>query len=118
VRPPRATIFKLAHDPAFDQHSPGSLLTHWMLRQIHEIDGVREFDFGRGNDDYKKLWLKNCRFRYGAVAVDPRSLKGAWRYVTEIVPTRLARLGVAEEMRQRLKHRSGQRRDPSGGQET
>ena len=93
VRPPRATIFKLAHDPAFDQHSPGSLLTHWMIRQIREIDGVCEFDFGRGNDDYKKLWLKNCRFRYGAVAVDPRSLQGAWRYMTEVVPTRLGQSG-------------------------
>ena len=79
VRAPRATIFKLAHDPAFDQHSPGSLLTHWMIKQICEMDGAHEFDFGRGNDDYKKLWLKNCRFRYGVVAVDPRSLQGAWR---------------------------------------
>jgi hypothetical protein len=116
VRAPRATIFKLAHDPAFDQHSPGSLLTHWMLKQICELDGVRAFDFGRGNDDYKKLWMKNCRFRYGVVAVDPRSLHGAWRCMTEVVPTRLASLGIVEKMR-RLKLRSRHRHSLSGGQE-
>ena len=35
----RATIFKLAHDPVFDRQSPGTLLTHWMLRLLHEQDG-------------------------------------------------------------------------------
>jgi Acetyltransferase (GNAT) domain len=118
VRAPRATIFKLAHDPAFDQHSPGSLLTHWMLKQFCELDGVRSFDFGRGNDDYKRLWLKNCRFRCGAVAVDPRSLRGAWRYITEIVPTRVAHLGLATKLRRRLKYRARQKCDFLGGQET
>lgn len=102
VRPPRATIFKLAHDPAFDKHSPGSLLTRWMIGQIWESDGAREFDFGRGNDDYKKLWLKNCRFRYGVIAVNPRSPEGAWRYVTEVVPTRLAGQGFMGKIKRRL----------------
>jgi len=104
VRAPRATIFKLAHDPAFDQHSPGTLLTHWMIEQLCELDGVRDFDFGRGDDDYKKLWLRNCRFRYGAVAVDPRSVQGAWRCMTEIAPTKLASSGVVKEIRRRSKH--------------
>lgn len=118
VRPPRATIFKLAHDPRFDRHSPGSLLTHWMMKQICEKDSVRAFDFGRGNDDYKKLWLKNCRYRYGVVAVDPRSVEGAWRYLTEIVPTKLAHMRLARNMRQRLKQRFGRSDDLSGGRKT
>lgn len=118
VRPPRATIFKLAHDPQFDRHSPGSLLTHWMMKQICEKDGIRAFDFGRGNDDYKKLWLKNCRYRYGVVAVDPRSLEGGWRYLTEIVPTRFARLRLTQNMRQRLKKRLGWGAGLRGGHKT
>ena len=117
VRAPRATIFKLAHDPAFDQHSPGSLLTHWMIRQICEIYGAREFDFGRGNDDYKKLWLKNCRFRYGVVAVDPRSLQGAWRCMTEVIPTRLASLGLMEKIKRLLNREKRQKSDLVGRQE-
>lgn len=111
----QATIFKLAHDPAFDQHSPGSLLTHWMIGKIQEIDGARSFDFGRGNDDYKKLWLGNCRFRYGVVAVDPRSPRGAWRYLTKVVPTRLARLRFVQKIK-RLKIQFWQK-DRSGGRE-
>jgi hypothetical protein len=117
VQPPYATIFKLAHDPAFDQHSPGSLLMHWMIRQIREIDGAHAFDFGRGNDDYKKLWLKNCRFRYGVVAADPRSLSGAWGYFTAVLPTRLAGLGLMEDIKRRFKYRSQRKELPEGQEE-
>ena len=117
VQPPHATIFKLAHDPAFEQHSPGSLLTHWMLRQVCEIDGAHAFDFGRGNDDYKKLWLKNCRFRYGVVAVDPRSLSGAWRYFTAVLPTRLAGLGLMELLKRRFRYRFQRKTLPEGQEE-
>jgi len=116
VRPPQATMFKLAHDPVFDKSSPGSLLTHWMIKQLFEFDGAREFDFGRGNDDYKKLWLKNCRFRYGAIAVNPRSLHGAIRYVTEVLPTRLSGSRSAENMR-RLSKLWSARAEPSWGRQ-
>jgi hypothetical protein len=108
--PPYATIFKLAHDPEFDQYSPGSLLTHWMIKEIHGV-GARIFDFGRGNDDYKKLWFKNCRFRYGVVAVDPRSLRGAWRYAFAVLPTRLSRLGLIRELKGLFEQRSNREND-------
>jgi hypothetical protein len=112
VHPPHATIFKLAHDPAFDQHSPGSLLTHRMIRQIHEIDGACLFDFGRGNDVYKKLWLKNCRFRSGAIAVNPRSLSGAWRYMAAVIPTRLASVSMVGKSRHGLTHYARRKQNP------
>lgn len=117
VCPPYATIFKLAHDPLFDQHSPGSLLTHWMLKKVHEVDGARAFDFGRGNDDYKKLWLKNCRFRYGIVAADPRSLPGAWRYMATVLPTRIASLSLTERIKQSLKHLAQSQVRPNASKE-
>jgi hypothetical protein len=110
VWPPYATIFKLAHDPVFDQHSPGSLLTHWMIKEIHEL-GARIFDFGRGNDDYKKLWFKKCRFRYGIVAVDPRSLRGAWRYAAVVLPTRLSGLGLTRKIKRFFEQRSNREND-------
>src|SRR4029077_351928 len=47
VEAPFATIFKLAHDPKFERYSPGSLLTHWLLRHFCENSGIREVDFGR-----------------------------------------------------------------------
>ena len=91
VRQDRATIFKLAHDPAFDRQSPGTLLTHWMLRLLHERDGVREVDFGRGDDTYKRLWLRLCQDREGVLAANPRTLKGLLAVAADILPSRVAK---------------------------
>jgi len=88
----RATIFKLAHDPVFDRQSPGTLLTHWMLRLLHEQDGVRHVDFGRGDDSYKRLWLRFCQDREGVLAANPRTLKGLLAVAVDIMPSRVAKL--------------------------
>jgi hypothetical protein len=86
----RATIFKLAHDPEFDRQSPGTLLTHWVLRRLKEQDGVRDVDFGRGDDVYKRLWLSSRRDRMGLFAANPRSLKGLAAIIFDILPTKFA----------------------------
>jgi len=91
VQQGRATIFKLAHDPAFDNQSPGTLLTHWMLRQLHDKEGVRDIDFGRGDDAYKRLWLGFSRDRHGILAADPRSFKGLATIAFDILPSKLAK---------------------------
>jgi len=91
VQQDRATIFKLAHDPAFDRQSPGTLLTHWMLGQLYERDGVRQVDFGRGDDGYKRLWLANCRDREGVLAANPRRLKGLLAVAVDILPSRIVK---------------------------
>jgi CelD/BcsL family acetyltransferase involved in cellulose biosynthesis len=90
VRDGRATIFKLAHDPAFDRQSPGTLLTHWMLARLHERDAVRHVDFGRGDDAYKRLWLSSARDRIGILAANPKSLKGIVTIIFDILPSRFA----------------------------
>ena len=92
VQQERATIFKLAHDPVFDRQSPGTLLTHWILRLIHEQDGVRKVDFGRGDDSYKRLWLRFCQDREGVLAANPRTLKGLLAVAVDILPSRIAKL--------------------------
>jgi CelD/BcsL family acetyltransferase involved in cellulose biosynthesis len=89
VQQGRATIFKLAHDPAFDRHSPGTLLTHWMLGLLHAQDSVRDVDFGRGDDTYKRLWLGLCQKREGVLAANPRTLKGLLAVATDILPSRI-----------------------------
>lgn len=91
VQQGRATIFKLAHDPAFDRQSPGTLLTHWMLELLHEQDGVREVDFGRGDDTYKRLWLGLCQDRVGVLAANPRTLKGLLAVAADILPSKAAK---------------------------
>jgi hypothetical protein len=90
VQDGRATIFKLAHDPEFDGQSPGTLLTHWMLERLHEQDSVREVDFGRGDDAYKRLWLSSVRDRIGLLAANPKSFKGIATIIFDILPARFA----------------------------
>jgi Acetyltransferase (GNAT) domain len=87
-----ATIFKLAHDPAFDRQSPGTLLTHWILQQLHEIDGVRDVDFGRGDDAYKREWLSLSRDREGFLAANPRTFKGLAALIFDILPSKITRI--------------------------
>ena len=86
-----ATIFKLAHDPAFDRQSPGTLLTHWVLSRLYDQEGVREVDFGRGDDPYKRLWLSLVRDRIGFLAANPKSLKGMAVILFDILPSKLGR---------------------------
>jgi len=106
VRQDRATIFKLAHDPAFDRQSPGTLLTHWMLRLLHE-DGVRHVDFGRGDDSYKRLWLRFCQDREGVLAANPRTLKGLLAIAADIMPSRVAKLLRGKAGASAAGHQSG-----------
>lgn len=90
IHSPRATIFKLAHDRAFEKHSPGTLLTKWLLEQFVKKDGIRLVDFGRGDDAYKKEWLGERQFRHGLIAADPWSMVGLVSLITDVWPTGIA----------------------------
>jgi hypothetical protein len=68
----RATVLKLAHAEAVKSFSPGTVLTALMIRHLIEEDGVRELDFGRGDDEYKRLWVGTRRQRIGLILADPR----------------------------------------------
>lgn len=73
-----ATVLKLAHDQEFDRLSPGSVLLAYMIEQAIREDGVREIDFGRGDDAYKRDWATQRRQRIGLIAANPRSLRGGF----------------------------------------
>jgi CelD/BcsL family acetyltransferase involved in cellulose biosynthesis len=72
-----ATVLKLAHDEAYKAHSPGTVLTALMLRHLLDRDGVRQIDFGRGDDGYKRGWATRRRQRIGILLVNPLCLSGA-----------------------------------------
>lgn len=72
----RAIVPKLFHDETARAASPGTALTAMMLRALIEQDGVRELDFGRGDDAYKQLWVATRRSRIGVVLADPRHPAG------------------------------------------
>jgi CelD/BcsL family acetyltransferase involved in cellulose biosynthesis len=71
-----ATVLKLAHDEAFKAHSPGTVLTAWMIRHMIEREHAATLDFGRGDDPYKRDWVSCRRQRTGLVLIDPRRPAG------------------------------------------
>ncbi|MDE2576919.1 MAG: GNAT family N-acetyltransferase [Rhodospirillales bacterium] len=70
------TVLKLAHDESFRALSPGTLLTALMIRRLLEAEHVEELDFGRGDDEYKRLWVGRRRQRIGLLLINPRRLRG------------------------------------------
>ncbi len=74
--PPWAGVLKLAHDEVFRSHSPGTVLMALMIERMFS-EGAAEIDFGRGDDDYKKLWADERRQRVGVVLANPRTPAGA-----------------------------------------
>lgn len=80
----RADIYKLAHDEARKETSPGSLLTALLMQHAFEQDRVAVVDYLSGDDAYKRLWMSDVRERTGLVAYrlrQPRGLLGAAREV-------------------------------------
>jgi len=72
----RATVLKLAHDETFKAHSPGTVLTAWMIRHLIEQEHVMSLDFGRGDDAYKQGWVACRRQRVGLLLINPRHPRG------------------------------------------
>lgn len=67
----KAWLLKLCHGEAHRAASPGTALTAMMIRHLLDQDGVRTLDFGRGDDAYKKLWMRERRQRIGVVLAHP-----------------------------------------------
>jgi len=70
-----ATVLKLAHDSAQKGRSPGTVLTALMIERLLG-EGVRELDFGRGDDGYKQGWAGQRRQRIGVALVNLRRAGG------------------------------------------
>lgn len=88
----KASIFKLAFDPACAAFSPGTLLSAHLMEHVIDHAGAKEVDFLIGDDEYKKLWMSHRRERWGIVAYNPQTLIGLALLVREAAGRTLRRL--------------------------
>ena len=71
-----ASIFKLAYDPQYTEHSAGSLLTAHLMRHVIDVDRVETVDYLSGDDDYKRDRMSERGERWGLRVYRWRSLAG------------------------------------------
>ena len=76
-----AYIYKLCHDPKFDQYSVGSLLTMHMMEHVLDRDQVSKIDFLSGDDSYKKDWMNAREERWGLQISNQSTPKGLYRAI-------------------------------------
>jgi hypothetical protein len=74
----RASIYKLAYDPAYKAYSPGTLLTAHLMQHVIDTDGVHEVDYLTGDDAYKNQWMSHRRERRGLLAYNLCNPAGLW----------------------------------------
>lgn len=87
----RASIFRLAHDQAWQRYSPGSLLTAWMLRRMLDVERVVEVDFLTGNEPYKQDWMgqrRECLVLSCLAPPAPGPIAGLWARLGRFGPGR------------------------------
>lgn len=92
----RATIFKLAFDTGLQKLSAGTVLTMCAIEAALDKGGLREIDFGWGDDPYKQQWLPERSQRFGLAAYNPATALGlasaARNYAPKILQGTLGRL--------------------------
>jgi hypothetical protein len=73
----KAAIYKIAYDKRFADLSVGSFLTTHMMEYVLDVDRVNEVDYLTGDDNYKRDWMTHRRERWGILAMNPRTPRGA-----------------------------------------
>jgi ribosomal protein S18 acetylase RimI-like enzyme len=89
-----ASIFKLAYDPQYQEHSVGSLLTAHLMRHVIDVDRVEVVDYLSGDDPYKQEWMSARRERWGLRAYRLTSVAGLAGAARSLAGT-LARRGLS-----------------------
>lgn len=86
----RATVLKLVHDEDLARLSPGTVLTALSIQHLLRDRALTHLDFGRGDDAYKKMWVRERHQRTGLLVATPWHPRGL---------TAIVRRGVAMGLR-------------------
>lgn len=81
----RAAIYKLAYDERFAHLSAGTVLTTYLMRHVMDVDKVKEVDYLVGDEPHKMDWMTHRRERWGIVAYNRRTLRGAAGALEQLV---------------------------------
>jgi hypothetical protein len=73
----KAMIYRLAYDERFAELSAGTILTATLMQHVLDVDRVDEVDYLSGDDAYKKDWMSHRRERWGILALNARTPRGA-----------------------------------------
>src|SRR3546814_3377425 len=57
--------------------SVGGVLTFKVIQHLIDVDGAEIIDFGIGDEEYKSKWMSRRRERWGIMAYNRRTAKGA-----------------------------------------
>ncbi len=107
-----ASIYKIAYAKRFADLSIGSFLTMRMMEYALDVDHVREVDYLTGDDKYKQDWMSHRRERWGILALNPRTFRGALAVARHVGgrAAKRALMSVTENLRRAVhdqeKHRS------------
>jgi hypothetical protein len=90
-----ALIYKLAYDERFADLSVGTILSATLFQHALDVDKVTEVDYLSGDDAYKKDWMSKRRERWGILALNPRTPRGALAIARHVGGRALKRAAVA-----------------------
>jgi len=107
-----ALIYKLAYDERYADLSVGTILTATLMQHVLDIDKVDEVDYLSGDDAYKKHWMSHRRERWGILAMNWRTPRGALAIARHLGGHAIKRAfsGISG----RLRNRGGETSAPDG----
>jgi len=105
-----ALIYKLAYDERFAELSVGTVLTAALMQHVIDIDKVVEVDYLTGDYAYKKDWMSHRRERWGILAMNSRTPRGALAIARHVGGRAIKRALLSISGRDRIKpYASGQK---------
>jgi len=101
-----ASIYKIAYDQKFRDLSVGTYLTTRLMEFAIDIDKVTEIDYLTGDDRYKRDWMSQRRERWGILALNPHTLRGALAIARHVGgrAAKRAVMALAARLRRRESH--------------